>query len=638
MLKTTYFGVDNPKRSHIDPILRKYIWVDSQKKKYIKEKNQFKQVTKYKGQYVVKKQKAGSASQKGGVKLVNECNVANNVGKTFFYKTEFNHTGDEKYIVYFIYYTEGLSIASHKGDYYKRCLSVFDEEADIIDNLPNITNTTTHHILKKKAGYFSKDKYKMYSVSENIALDILTTIYSTNTPILKIAIYNNNNSLRKELYKTFYINFDTVKSDKLNSITSQDVNNNSIEKLKKDMDILIKQDIDRKDKEAYEKAFLKINFAETDENAAKIIEAGAKNATEELHKAKEKARQATEEEKKATEEEKKASQAYAQALSKLNNAYDIGDQDAIKTAQEQEIAKKTAKEEVVARAQEATKKAEEAQASANTAKEYAEAQAKAAQNEAAKKAARSELNKVLRTLRSATVPNTSRRDKEINQQQKSSSVQRDALQQENMVHKVRKELTNKLILFNNRIESSMVEIKKLNANNQIYTETISRKIESMRGIIEKITRFIDIKEFDRDNIIDIFILLKRFNEEIDTKLTIKSTDDDNIKTLLNSLNLAITTFGRDIADINNTIAELNDLLETPVQAGGYKQIPKNKKSVLNKFIKSLMLIGNVDNRKKAAKTVKPAKVVAKVVVKPAKAAKVSKAPKVSPRDKKVAKK
>lgn len=67
------------------------------------------------------------------------------------------------------------------------------------------------------------------------------------------------------------------------------------------------------------------------------------------------------------------------------------------------------------------------------------------------------------------------------------------------------------------------------------------------------------------------------------------------------------------------------------QAGGYKQIPKNKKSVLNKFIKSLMLIGNAEDKNKAVKTSKATK-TAKV------AAKAFKAPKVSPRDKNVTKK
>jgi hypothetical protein len=59
MVKKMPGVVDVPKRSHIDPVLRKYIWVDSQKKKYIKKKNKFKQITKYKGKYIVKKQKAG---------------------------------------------------------------------------------------------------------------------------------------------------------------------------------------------------------------------------------------------------------------------------------------------------------------------------------------------------------------------------------------------------------------------------------------------------------------------------------------------------------------------------------------------------------------------------------------------------
>jgi hypothetical protein len=66
MVKKLPGVVDVPKRSHIDPVLRKYIWVDSQKKKYIKEKNQFKQITKYKGKYIVKKQKAGAVGDAVG--------------------------------------------------------------------------------------------------------------------------------------------------------------------------------------------------------------------------------------------------------------------------------------------------------------------------------------------------------------------------------------------------------------------------------------------------------------------------------------------------------------------------------------------------------------------------------------------
>lgn len=171
MLKTTSLGVDNPKRSHIDPILRKYIWVDSQKKKYIKEKNQFKQVTKYKGQYVVKKQKAGSASQKGGVKLANECNDPKD--DTFFYKTEFTQC-DKTYDAYIIYFknfkNNGLSnlCKTQINKYYNNNV-IYTDLNNITDDV-NITenNDKTRHILrifKKYSLPGSYNPYKMYKLS-----------------------------------------------------------------------------------------------------------------------------------------------------------------------------------------------------------------------------------------------------------------------------------------------------------------------------------------------------------------------------------------------------------------------------------------------------------------------------------------
>jgi hypothetical protein len=248
MVKQLSLDNDVPKRSHIDPILRKYIWVDTQNKKYIKEKNQFKQVTKYKGQYIIKKQKARSAIVKGGSaivkggKLHNTCNEPTD--KVFFYKTDFTH-GSEEYNVYFIYYTDGIDNAKNPDEgLNESCSTLYgDVEHDtksIVGNSGNISNNTTHHIYREK-GTFYNGKYKILSLPQDEALTFIDKHYK-KVLILKIAIYTDN-----KLEKTFYIRFNPIKPIELVDFkklkskyieASNDVDNSSINVLEKYMNNL----------------------------------------------------------------------------------------------------------------------------------------------------------------------------------------------------------------------------------------------------------------------------------------------------------------------------------------------------------------------------------------------------------------
>lgn len=249
MLKTTSLGVDNPKRSHIDPILRKYIWVDSDKKKYIKEKNQFKQVTKYKGQYVVKKQKAGSTSQKGGLGLENECNEPNN--DIFFYKTEFNHDGIP-YVAYILYYKYNKEY----NDIYKRkykpptVCEVYQEYITYIEDNEFRDKKYIYYIVNvhgKILGKLFGKKYKIYKVEENSKTDQNHRTSVKEFPILKIDVYKQENldqSLKQRDYARFIIYLGDLNKDAVNKLdkdskkdTSAYLNSN-IDKLKKYMDAL----------------------------------------------------------------------------------------------------------------------------------------------------------------------------------------------------------------------------------------------------------------------------------------------------------------------------------------------------------------------------------------------------------------
>jgi hypothetical protein len=202
MLKK-YSGIDVPKRSHIDEILRKYIWIDSRNKKYIKEKNQFKEVTKYKGNYIVKKQKAGSLL-KGGFGLINTCN--NDKDTTFLYKTQFytKDTGKEKDLstAYLVYFKEGITTTNF-GDsdkFSNRCTTIDNEKKTIkklIEDIlvSHVTATEIFHIYKEnKANY-----YKMVTLN-HVKTKTMVEKYYKDKKTLIINIDNKN----------FYICFEPI--------------------------------------------------------------------------------------------------------------------------------------------------------------------------------------------------------------------------------------------------------------------------------------------------------------------------------------------------------------------------------------------------------------------------------------------
>jgi hypothetical protein len=212
MVKQLSLDNDVPKRSHIDPILRKYIWVDSQNKKYIKEKNQFKQVTKYKGQYIIKKQKGRSAivkggypSQKGG-ELYNTCNTPLMDG-TYFYNTELNYDTNKKYNVDIKYNTNtdetnrDHKITDECDKYYSEFL--YDYYLVVEFRIVILRNANNEYTTYTFTQDFDTEKHANF-------LNLLTR----GNKYLELFIYNSDNKYR--YFIIFEALLDTLVTDKLN--------------------------------------------------------------------------------------------------------------------------------------------------------------------------------------------------------------------------------------------------------------------------------------------------------------------------------------------------------------------------------------------------------------------------------------
>jgi hypothetical protein len=141
--------IDVPKRSHIDPISRKYIWIDSRNKKYIKEEKQFKEVIKYKKQYIVKKQKAGILMKGGALKIDK---VDDNEYE--YQITDYVDDNNNKYDVR-IRYTPN-ELARH-----------VDDDIGDTDKIFHIfINSNTKN--RRWTAFFKNPKYEMYSINGDI--------------------------------------------------------------------------------------------------------------------------------------------------------------------------------------------------------------------------------------------------------------------------------------------------------------------------------------------------------------------------------------------------------------------------------------------------------------------------------------